>query len=207
MELDEVDTETKPFPSTDGCANAFLKLSLMASAGFLPGAPKLSAPPTTLAAKPTLVEVTPAKAIIPAGFKLMLALACAATSSGGSPCKSLTLQMSTSSLARVLAIISISLSAKDTFSAANSCISVYDADIFVGMGTGFPEIGPTDSALDEGESGTGVEDFPEGVDMVVIGIGVEAEDARLEWRMYRALSLSISCCSSSNVQHNFSLTV
>jgi len=180
LALEDVEVEIKPFPSANGCAKAFLKLSLIANAGFLPGAPKLSTPPTTLPPKPTLPEVMPASAISPAGFKFMLAVACVATSSGGSPCKSLTLEMSTSSLARVLVINSISFSANATFSAANSCISVYDADILAGIGTGVPEPGVADSALDEGESGTGVEDFPDGVDMVVIGMGVEAEDARLE---------------------------
>jgi len=118
LALEEVEVEIKPFPSANGCANAFLKLSLIANAGFLPGAPKLSTPPTTLP------EVMPASAISPAGFKFMLAVACVATSSGGSPCRSLTLEMSTSSLARVLVISSISFSANATFSAANSCISV-----------------------------------------------------------------------------------
>ena len=101
--------------------------------------------------------------------------------------------MSTSSLARVRVMSSISFSAKATFSAASSWISLNDAEIFVGIGTGVPIPGATDPALEEeaeGESGRVVELANE--EMVVIGIGLEAEE-RLEWRMYLAASLSISC--------------
>jgi len=67
------------------------------------------------------------------------------------------------------------------------------------MGTGVPLPGAIDSPLEEeaeGEPGTGVVEFPD-EDMVVNGTGAEVEE-RLECRMYRAASLSISCCSSEN---------
>src|SRR5260221_7217511 len=155
----------------------------MTKAGFLPSAPKPSAFADALDDMLAVVAVTPVNAINPAGFMFKLTLAWAATNSGGSPCRSLTLEMSTSSLARVRIISSISFSVNATFSAASSCISLYEADIFVGMGTGVPFPGATDSPLEEeaeGEPGTGVVEFPD-EDMVVNGTGAEVEE-RLEWR-------------------------
>ena len=153
----------------------------MAKAGFLPGAPKLS----TLADAPlTEAAARPVKAINPAGLIFKLTLACAATKSGGSPCRRRTLEMSTSNFARVLVMSSMSFSANATFSTASSCISSYDADIFVGMDMGVPMLGATEPALDddaEGESGREVIGFVD-EEMVVIGIGVDVEE-RLEWRM------------------------
>jgi len=96
----------------------------MTKAGFLPGAPKLSTFADALDVVLALAAVTPVNAINPAGFMFKLALAWAATNSGGSPCRSLTLEMSTSSLARVRIISSINFSVNAIFSAASSCISL-----------------------------------------------------------------------------------
>lgn len=82
----------------------------------------------------------------------------AATSSGGSPCRVRTLAMSTSSLERVLLMISMSRSARAHFSVASSWISAKEAVILAGIRTDLGE-----GAGEDGEGGV-----------------TEAEDARRE---------------------------
>ena len=101
---------------------AFRRLSLIANAGFFPGAPKLSL-------------FSWAGRI--GGFEA--AAIAAVMDSGESPCKVITFVNSTSSFERVLEMISMSLSARTHFSWASSCISAYEAVILVGKEEVFGE--------------------------------------------------------------------